>query len=159
VNLAELSLGLLLAALLLVLAGYYALRQRNTLQALNSPDRGWTPEDRLYIRKQAFRRLWCSVLMAFFAVLLVGWFFLDHAKPVLQPEQKEITPEQEAYAWQVTMYVGLMLLVLFGIGVLAALDVAAISRFAHRKRRQLDADRQAVIESHAARYRQERDGA
>ena len=52
----EIVLGSLLAALLLLLAGYYAWRQKRILASLGPDDPTWNPEDRVYIRKQAIRR-------------------------------------------------------------------------------------------------------
>jgi hypothetical protein len=158
VNATEVILGSLLAALLLLLAGYYAWRQKRILASLRSDDPTWNAEDRLYLRKQAVRRLWCSALMAVFAFMLIGSFFLEQAQPPRDPNQQEVTPEQKEYAWQVTIYWIVALFLLFAIVTLATLDIVAISRFAHRKVRQLDADRQAIIESHAARYRRDRNG-
>jgi hypothetical protein len=158
VNATEVLFGSLLAALLLFLAGYYAWRQKKILASLSTDDPTWNAEDRVYIRKQAVRRLWCSALMTVFAFMLIGSFFLEQAKPAQEPNQQEVTPEQKEYAWQVTIYWIVALFLLFAIVTLATLDIVAISRFAHRKVRQLDADRQAIIESHAARYRRDRNG-
>ena len=156
-NVTEIVLGSALAALLLLLAGYYAWRQKRILASLGPDDPAWNPEDRVYIRKQAIRRLWCSGLMVIFAFMLVGSFFLEQARPEANPNQQD-APEQKEYLWQVTIYWMVALLLLFAIVTLAALDIVAISRFAHRKTRQLEADRQAIIESHAARYRKDRNG-
>ena len=154
----EIILGSLLAAGLVALAGYYAWKQTKTLQSLRSDSSNWSAEDREFVRKQARRRLWCSALMVVFAAFLVGWFFVESAKPPKDENQQRPTPEQEAYAWQAALYVTASLIVLFAIVVLAVLDVGAISRFAHRKQRQLEADRQAILEQHLARLRRDRNG-
>jgi hypothetical protein len=154
----EIILGSLLAAGLVALAGYYAWRQKKTLESLRTDASAWSPEDREFARRQARRRLWCSALMVLFAALLVGWFFVESAKPPGVEDQEGPTPEQRAYAWQAAMYLTAALVVLFAIVTLAVLDMGAISRFAHRKRRQLDADRQAVLEEHLARFRRDRNG-
>src|SRR5262245_66488974 len=101
----EIILGSLLAAVLVCLACYYAWRQLGTLKMIRDPS--WSPEDRLFARKQVRRRLWCSVLMFLFAVMLVGWFFLDSGRPPEPANEGEITPEQREYAWQVALYVDL----------------------------------------------------
>jgi len=154
----EIILGSVLAAGLVALAGYYAWRQKNTLQSLRTNAFDWSAEDRDFLRRQARRRLWCSALMVLFAALLVGWFFVESAKPPRQEDQERPTPEQEAYAWQAALYVTAALVVLFAIVTLAVLDVGAISRFAHRKQRQLEADRRMILEEHLARLRRDRNG-
>jgi uncharacterized protein HemX len=155
-NPSEIILGCLLAVVLLGLAGYYAWRQKNTLRNLRSDE--WSPEDRVFLRKQVTRRLWCSALMVVFALMLVGWFFLQAAEPPRQENQQEATPEQREYAWQIALYWTAAFVVLFSMIVLAAMDMVAIGRFARRKQRQLDADRQAILESHVAQYRKNRNG-
>ncbi len=157
-NAIELIVGGLFALLLVVLAVYFAWRQTKVLQALRSLDVGWTADDRHYLGKQARRRLWCSALMIVLAAMLVGSYFLDQAKPARDPNHKEITQEQKDYAWQMTLYWGMALLVVFTLVTLAAMDIVAIGRFAHRKARQLEGDRQAILEAHLAQFRRERNG-
>lgn len=155
-NASEIILGSALAVVLVGIAGFYAWRQRNTLGQLRSDE--WSPEDRVYLRKQVRRRLWCSALMVVFALMLIGWFFIQATEPPRQENQQEATPEQREYAWLIAIYWTAAFVVLFTMVILAAMDMVAIGRFARRKQRQLDADRQAILENQLAQYRKNRNG-
>lgn len=139
----EILFGSVLAVMLVALAAYYAWRQKGVLQMLRATT-NLSLEDRLYLRRQVSRRLWCSLLMLVFAAMLVGSFFLRYEAPGEGAEKDA----QREFAWQVTLYWAGALLVLFGIIALAAGDIWAIARFARRKQRQLESDRRAILESH-----------
>src|SRR5437879_12230808 len=75
-NPAEIIFGALLVAALLGPAGYFAWRQKKTLERLRKQD--LSPEDRLYAYKQVQRRLLCCVLMAVLGGMLAGGLFLGN---------------------------------------------------------------------------------
>ena len=81
----QLGFTLVLVAVLLGLAGYFGWQQVRTLRGLKAPERV-DADNRFYLRSQAYRRLFCSLLMVAIAGLLVGWLFLDAQDRELQGE-------------------------------------------------------------------------
>lgn len=158
--------AVLLIVLLVGLAGYYAWRQVQALRGLRRAD-GLPPEDRRYVRNQAWRRLACSALMVVFAGLLAGSFVTE---PLIQPvldrgdaarernERPALDAGQEHLYHVYTLYWVAALLVLMGMIGLALFDILAIRRFGQRHFRQIQADRRAMIERQAARLRERRHG-
>ena len=154
----------LLIVVLVGLAAYYAWRQVQTLRGLRHAD-NLPPEDRRYLRNQAWRRLACSALMLVFAGLLAGSFFIEFPAQALvnfgeaahaRNERPDLDPEQRRFVHFYTLYWVTALLVLLGMMGTALYDLLAIRRFGQRHFRKLQADRRAMIERQAARLRQER---
>lgn len=152
----EFSVGISLAAILVVVAVYFGWRQRTTLAQLRH-DVHIAPEDRLYYVKQICRRLICSVLLILLAGMVVGWFFLDHDVTALRPaEGQPLTEEAKdslrfiATYWIVAL--GLVLVIL----LLASFDFMATARFGMRRMRQLENDRRTILEMEAAKLRRRR---
>jgi hypothetical protein len=155
------------ALLMLVLpglAGYYAWRQVQTLRGLRHDDTT-PPEDRRYLRNQAWRRLACSALMVILAALLAGSFFIEFRAQNLvdigdaaqaRNERPDLDPEQRSFFRFYTLYWVTALLVLLGMMGTALYDLVAIRRYGQRHFRKLQADRRAMIERQAARLRQDR---
>jgi hypothetical protein len=139
----ELTSGIVLAVVLLGLAGFFAWRQMRALQALRTQE-ALSREDRRYHRSQAWRRIAGSVIMALCAGLIIGWFFLEDW--LKQSAKLSV------------LYWSTCLLLVLAIILLAAVDFWAIARYGLRHHRQLQADRQAMLESHAARLRSQRNG-
>lgn len=147
--------------MLLVLGGYYALRQVWNLRMLRELEQV-APADRRDGYRQAWRRLICSGFMLIFAGLLVGSFFLEGRagelsrlaetarslgeEPVLSTEQIQFRRFWLVY-WLVSMVVFLVIV------LLAALDVWAIRRTGKRLRKQLQEERRAMIAEQLARLR------
>jgi hypothetical protein len=166
VNAGELGFTLLLVAGLLVLAGYFGRRQLQTLRGLTAPET-LGQGDRLFLRKQAYRRLICSALMVVLAALLVTWLFLE---PRFQQVQQELTAahavdpnaeptdEQRAFTRLFGVCVIVALLVLMVLLAVAGMDFWATARYGLSQQRQLQADQRAVLKEHADRYRRERNG-
>jgi flagellar basal body-associated protein FliL len=162
-NPAELIFGSLLVVALLALAGYFAWRQKKTLEKLRKQD--LSPEDRLYAYKQVQRRLLCCVLMAVLGGMLIGGFFLGNQ---LRSEGEAVAKKADDRAPDdaerrdsvrlFTFYWITFLLLLLVVLMLAAVDLLAIARFGFRHQRQLEAERRAMLESQAMRLRQERNG-
>jgi hypothetical protein len=158
--------AVLLIAVLVGLAGYYAWRQVQALRGLRRAE-NMPPEDRSYVRNQAWRRLACSALMVVFAGLLAGSFITE---PLIQPlldfgdaahernEHPVLNPEQKQLFHDYTLYWVAALLVLMGMMGLALFDILAIRRFGQRHFRKIQADRRAMIERQAARLRERRYG-
>jgi hypothetical protein len=159
VNPNELGVTLLLAAVLLGLAGYFGRQQLRMLRGLASPH-VLGADDRRFLRAQAYRRLLCSALMVIFAGMLIGWVFLEkemRGTPPVEPgavpteEQKEVLRVSLSY-WIAAVLVLMVLL------ALAATDFWATARFGLSQHRKLQADHRAMLEEQANRRRQERNG-
>ena len=157
--------GAALVIVLLVLAGYYARRQIQTLQFLRQSD---DPSgDRLYGRGMAWRRLVCCGLMVVFAGFLIGALFLQDRASDLAAQAEAApaeggevatNPEQQDFIRFYSIYWIIALLVLLGIIVLAAADMWAIRRFGLRQHRKIQDERRAMIERQVARLRRQRNG-
>jgi heme A synthase len=166
VSAAEFGLTLTLATILVALAVYFGRRQFQTLRALKSPAVG-DADERRYLRKRAYRRLFCSALMLLFAGLLVGWIFLgiqaheidqqlEHAK-ANHPEA-QLTQEQEQFMRLFSTYWIVALLVLLVLMALASMDFWATARYGLSEHRRLQAHQRAVIERDLAQHRRQRNG-
>ncbi len=156
----ELVSGVLLVLLLLGLAGFYSWRQIHVLRRLRSgaplPD-----EERRYLRRQAWRRVTCSVLMILFAGLLVGSYFVERELGSLHEQAgkaAEPDPEQRQFIYFFSSYWILGILLFFGILVLAILDWLATRRFTLRQIQQLQENHQVMLDQQAARLRARRNG-
>jgi hypothetical protein len=157
----------LLIVVLLALAGYSAWRQWRILQSAEGQNE-LPPEDRLFIRRQVRRRLWCAGLMVLLAGLLALSFVLEgpanqlvaqgEAAHKRSGEPQPFDPEQQRFFHLWSGFWIVTLLVLLGIIVLAGLDLIAIRRYGQRHLRQIQADRRAMIEEQIARVRSQRNG-
>jgi hypothetical protein len=157
---------LLLIVVLAGLALYYAWRQVQTLRELRHDD-NLPPEDRSYLRNQAWRRLVSSALMVVFAALLAGSFRFEWPlqdlvnqgeEAAARNEHPELDPGQKQLVRFAGFYWVAALLVLLGLVGLALFDILAIRRFGQRHFRRIQADRRAMIERQAARLRERRNG-
>ncbi len=151
----ELTLALGLAALLLAVAGYYAWRQVGMMQRLRF-DSALSPADRGHFGRQVRRRLTGCVLMVVFAGFLVGWYFVGPDLRPVGPVGGEIGEEDRATIRLFTFYWAAALLVLLALLILAALDLWATARYGFRQHRELEQDRQAMLEAEADRLRRRR---
>jgi len=125
-----------------------------------------TPEDQVYIRRKAWRRLFGCALLVAIAVLISGWYLTgqdagidalgDQLKEQAAVGDKQPRPEQElakrfyAYYWITT------LLLLLCLVLVAAVDFWAIRRYSARAFRRLHDDRRAMLEHQLAELRRER---
>jgi hypothetical protein len=162
-NPAEIIFGSLLVAVLLGLAGYFAWRQKKTLEKPREHD--LSPEDRLYVYTQVRRRLLCCVLMALLGVMLAGWLVLESRfrteavaaeKRVDDPGPDDVERRNSVRLF--TFYWIAFLLVLLVVLFLAAADLVATARFGLRHRRQLEVEHRDMLESQTLRLRRERNG-
>jgi ABC-type Fe3+ transport system permease subunit len=155
---AEQILGGLIVALLLTLAVWFGRRQFELLRDRAMLD-DLPPEDRRYVRRQAWRRLVGCLLMVLLAILISGWYLLGfHQFANELRNQDTVRPEQrETLRWCVYYGIGSLVILLGMLGV-AALDLLAIRSYALRHHRQIQADRRAMIERQVARMRQQGNG-
>jgi hypothetical protein len=162
----ELAFGAVVVPLLIGLAAFFGWRQVQLLRSLpGQSDLGL--EDRIYLRRQAWRRLACSVLMLTLAGLLVGSFFLEgplqqitqeRAAQTAQNPNAPVEPEHRAFIQHFTAFWLASLLVLLVLLVLVIVDVRAIARFGQRHHRELRAELQNTLAQEVARLRQQRNG-
>jgi uncharacterized membrane protein YbhN (UPF0104 family) len=166
VSIPQLLFTVALIVVLLGLGGYYAWRQVKTLRGAAGAD-NLPPEDRRYLRYQAWRRLASCALMVVFAGLLAGTFFLeDRAQQLAERteaarqrgDEQPLPAEEKPFVRFYAGYWIAALLVLLGIVSLALYDVIAIRRFGRRQFRKLQDDRRAMIARQVARLRGERNG-
>jgi hypothetical protein len=161
VNPAELTFSLVLAVVLLLLAGYFGWKQVQTLRGLRRSS-AESAEDRRYLRRQAIRRLVCCGLMLVLAGMLGGNLIIE---PTFQemirqppPAGQAVSEEQKDFARFFTVYWAAFMFVLFALIALAGFDFWAIARFGLRHRRQLQADHRAILLQEVARFRRQRNG-
>lgn len=166
-EISQVAFGTLLVAALVGMAGYYGWRQVQALRALRAAQE--PPEDRTYIRRQAWRRLVGSVLMVVFACLFAGWFAFgmdDLANQLVQQGEEAAAasdnPVMNAAQKQAFSLIGYYsigtLLVFLMLVVTAGVDVLAIGRYRRRQFKKIQDDRRAMIERQAARLRSQRNG-
>ena len=153
----------ILAAILLGLAGYFGRRQLRALRGMIGPDELGSG-DRRYLRAQAYRRLFCSFLMVVLAGMLIGSLFLDVRSnelfpPRNGPEAAQVDPDEQAdFQRLFTVYWMVALLVILAMMALAIIDFVAIARYGLSQHRRLQADRRAALEEHVSHRRRDRNG-
>jgi len=150
----EIIFGVLLVLVLLGMGAYYGYRQVQSLRTLG-PDSDMPVADRSHFRRQALRRLVCSVLMFVFAGFLVGWFFLSRELAAVPPPDPD-RPTEHPLVRTITFYWIAALFVLFGLLALAVFDLIATARHGFRSSRLLENERRAELEAEVARIRRER---
>src|SRR5262245_55950013 len=158
---------LALVAVLLFVAGYYT---RANIRALwrTTPQYEMLPDERRFLRGQAWRRLINSGLMVVLAALLVGSYAFrlqERADELGDRRAKIRNAEGAAGAMndQDKMFTRIYgafwitcLLILGAILLMAAIDLLATRRYALRALRQIQSDRRAMLQRQLERYRQER---
>jgi hypothetical protein len=161
----QLVYGILIVAVLVGLALYYAWRQWQTLGKLRSAD--VPPDEYLFLRNQAYRRLAGCALMLLLAGLFVGLLFLEKPAAELvgfgeearaRDEHPEMDAAQKSFFRFYGGYTIVVLLVLMAIIGLAGYEIFAIRRFSLHHLKKIQAERRAMIESETARIRSERNG-
>ncbi|MFO0807100.1 MAG: hypothetical protein U0746_00590 [Gemmataceae bacterium] len=123
-------------------------------------------DDATYLRRQAYRRLvGCGLLFAI-ATMIAGSYIggLEERADRLGNElrakaeagDRDRTPEQDDFKRTYASYWIAVLLLLFALLVVAAIDLYAIRRFSARHMKRIRDDRKAMIEQELAAYRRER---
>ena len=154
----ELIFGLALVALLAAVAVFYGWHQRHTLSLLRQ-DQRLSPHERGYLLGQVRRRTLCCILLALFAAVLVGWFFMEGGFLELKAVDGQVLAEDEAAKDSLWFYTGywifamVLLMVIMG---LAAADLMATARYGLKKKRKLQDDHHALLALEAAKLRQKR---
>jgi hypothetical protein len=163
VNPVELAYGAVLVPLLLGLAGYFGWRQIKTLRSLRTNDA--RPEERGYLRSQAWRRLFCCLLMLVLAGLLAASWLLEGVRLEISDEVRERvsrgqapTDEQKQFVREFTLFWVSFLGVLFLLLFLVAVDTWAVARFGLRQQRKLREDYRAAIQTDLDRLRGRHNG-
>jgi hypothetical protein len=156
-----------LVATLLLVAGYYARVQIRTLRR-TTPAFEMLPDERRFLRRQAWRRLVNSGLMLLLAGLLVGAYASGMEQRGAElGERRQKIREAEGAAGKMSdedrrftrIYGGYWitcLLLLGAIIAMAGIDLMATRRYALTKLRQIQTDRRAMLQRQLERYRQER---
>jgi hypothetical protein len=162
VQVSQIVFGIVLVAVLLGMAGFFGWRQLITLRTLRSSD-DLSDEDRRYTRRQAWRRLVCSVIMVILAGMLAAHYKLEPdairlADLRAQDPNHQLTPAEQQTRLVYGIYWSVVLVLLMVIILLAAVDVFAIRSFGLRHFRQIQADRRAMIEGELTRIRSQRNG-
>jgi hypothetical protein len=157
-----------LVVLLLLIAAHYLRKSLRVLRQ-TTPAYEMLPDERVYLRRQAWRRVVNSGLMLVLAGLLVGSyaFGLQERADAIgrQREQQAVdgqkppaTEDQREFGRLFAGYVIAILLLLGSIVILAGLDFFATRRYALTQLRKIQTDRRAMLERQITRWREERDG-
>lgn len=147
-TISQVLFGAALVPGLLLAAGLFAWKQRRLLKRLGAPDQDVGQEEQLYLRKQAVRRLICSALMTVLAILLtVALLFLEDPAQRLadQAPGGDLTPEQKQFVRLYSYFWIVLLLVLFAMLVLAALDYRATRHYGLQQYQRIQTERRALI--------------
>ena len=142
------TLGIGIAVVLILVAGYFIHRQRLTLQTLRA-DTKMDSDQRRYLYKQSWRRMLGAVLLIVLGAMMFGSVFLDY-DPKDFSSLDVPSPEKEAAKQAVrfiSYYLMAMLLILLVILTLAVLDFWAVARFGVQQQKQLLQEHQAMLET------------
>jgi hypothetical protein len=161
----EVAWAAVIVVVLLGLASFFAWRQLHALRLARSGE--LSVEERSYHHRQAWRRLASCALMVVLAAMLAGWYFSSQAAELTRQARVSgavpaprppPTAEQRRLLNESGFFWILFILVLLALMYLALLDWWAIRSFGRRSYRQIQADRQAMLEREVARLRSERNG-
>lgn len=148
------TLGILIALVLSAAAAYFAMTQWRVLQTL---DAKLAADQRRYLIKQCWRRLFGSVVMILLAAMLVGSVFLDYDPLAGRAGEFEIDREAAKPAVRfLSFYLMTMMLLLMVILTLAVFDFWATARHGVRQQKQLFLEHQEMLaaELEEQRHRQ-----
>jgi uncharacterized membrane protein len=163
----QILFGTSLIVVLLALAGFYGLRQVHALRHVRDTQES-SLDERRYLVRRAWRRLFGCGLMVLLAVMLgvLMLFLEDKANELASLSEaaraRGETPHFDAEQRQFSLLYGWwiigMLVALLAILTTAAVDMLATRSFTLGQFRRIQADRRAMIERTVARMRQERNG-
>lgn len=157
-----------LAVVLLSVATYYLRQSIRTLQR-TTPAFEMLPDERRFLRRQAWRRAVNSGLMILFLVLLVGSYAMgmqqrlieignERQRAAVDGEKPALTPEQRQFTRIAGGFWIAMLLLLSLILAMAALDLFATRRYLLTQMLRIQTDRRAMMDRQIIRWREERNG-
>lgn len=140
-------IGAVLSAVLVIVAFYFAIQQRTTLQSLQFDDK-LTQEHRHYLLKRCYRRSFGSLLLLVLAAMMVGSLFLD-----MTPGEHANEAEAKQSVRFLGFYFASMLLVLLSILVLAVVDFWATAKHGFRQQKQLLQEHREMLEAELLEHR------
>jgi hypothetical protein len=152
--------GALLVAVLLSLSTFYAWRQLQMLRRLNAGT-DLSPEEALWRRRQAWRRLIGCALMFVMAVLVaVAHLFLEIPTQQIA-DQGGAAAATEEQRWMLKLWGGVweaVLVLLMALLAVAGVDLWSTRRFTVRQMRRIQEDRRAAIQEEIIRHKRDRNG-
>jgi hypothetical protein len=155
----EITVAILIAAILVAVAVYFIVRQKQTLRTIRS-DADMPAEQRAYLWRQFQRRLVGSILLILLAGLLVGSLFLDY-EPLRKPIEQVPAAEQEAakQAFRiVSIYWMTFLMLLLVMLAIAVFDFWDTARFGVQQQKLLFQQHQEMLEAELAEHKHRQHG-
>ncbi|MCS6863853.1 MAG: hypothetical protein RMJ56_03980 [Gemmataceae bacterium] len=150
--------GLLLAAALVLVGTWTALRQRQALRRL-ADEPFVAPADRTYRERQARRRMATSGLLVIIGGLIAGYYFsgMDARMDAIPARQEADEPPAEAdrrFTQFVALYWAGVMGLVFVAMCLAIVDFWATRKYWMARYKELKADHEAKLQRDLAVYRQ-----
>jgi hypothetical protein len=156
-----------LAGLILLVGGYYLYSGIRTLRR-TTPAFEMLPDERRFLRRQAWRRIINSFLMLLLSAELVAAYAAGLPKRIdgIIDEREHAAvdgvkpPLTDAQRQSVRFFGGCVIAFMFQLGVviaLAGLDFWATRRYALTKFRQIANERRAMIQRQLTKWREERE--
>lgn len=156
-----------LAGLILMVGGYYLYSGIRTLRR-TTPAFEMLPDERRFLRRQAWRRIINSFLMLLLSVELVAAYasglperidgiISERERATVNGVKPPLTDEQRQ---SVRFFGGCVIAFMLQLGVviaLAGLDFWATRRYALSKFRQIATERRAMIQRQLTKWREERE--
>lgn len=152
------AVGLLLAAGLVLVGVFTALRQRRALHLL-AEEAFVAQEDRLYRERQARRRLATSGLLVLIGGLIAGYYFsgmdarMDAIPARTNPDEPQAEADRRFTQFVALYWAGVMGLVFVAM-CLAIVDFWATRKYWMARYKELKADHEAKLQRDLAVYRQ-----
>jgi MFS superfamily sulfate permease-like transporter len=117
-------------------------------------------DQRRYLTKQCWRRLFSAIVLVVLAAMLVGSVFLNYNPLEMSPEQvPQVDREAAKPAVQfLSFYFITMLLLLMLLLTLAVVDFWATARFGMRQQKQLFQEHQEMLAAELEEYRHRQSG-
>jgi hypothetical protein len=155
----------LIVLVTLGVAAVFVRQQARTIRRLAS-ESDIPAADRVYYRRQVWRRLIGCVLLVAVAAMMTFWYVyrldarIDELGDTLKAQRAagdhRLTQEQDDARRFYVYYVSTMLLLLMAVVILAGVEMAAIRRYAARNLRQIRDDRREMLRRELTALREER---
>jgi hypothetical protein len=160
---AQIVSGAVLVAVLLLLSGYYAWRQAQTLRRLRASVVPLDAEEQFELRQARRRLVGCVLLLVLGVQLLGALLFLEAPAQHLADARdadpdSALTPAERVFMRIYGGYWIVFLLLLLALVAVAACELWTVRQHGLRLRRQLLADRRAELERDVRRRGQSRNG-